>query len=398
MKMNDCVESQVRYRLNNNNWQEYMMSDNILEYCFNLPSNPSRYELQVRNRVNNNCGSSNLWSEWSEPVAWGAHNKTDVDCMVIGMKYVQCLWNTLDVNYTFYSGFDGESFRECDTYIVKDGLNVGCNQPEANSKLWTKRFETFLTKLQKGNQNYLQEHELKDRVKLDPPSNLTVEYRSDSRLCFKWMQMNDCVESQVRYRLNNNNWQEYMMSDNIPEYCFNLPSNSSRYELQVRNRVNINCGSSNLWSEWSEPVAWGAHNMTYSTQLHDSVNVWTVVMYFVGGAILLLLIVMLLHHERIRIILIPVVPKPSHDLEEWLDNSKGLKEVFKTSYTEHTCSVQEYCPVPLSDSESSDSSIISVSTDQTDCYNNIPNPDLSHPGPSSSSAEFDPPEEQHVSV
>ncbi|KAJ0003966.1 hypothetical protein NQD34_010180 [Periophthalmus magnuspinnatus] len=328
-----------------------------------------------------------------------AKKPPDVDCVVIGLKYVKCLWNTSDVNYTFYSRFHHQSFRECDTYILKNGLNVGCKQPEDD--IMNKRFNTYYTKFQQEDQNPT-EHHLKNRVKLDPPSNLTVQFRSDSSLCFEWRLIyKSCVESEVRCRLNNDNWQVSMVGPGLQEYCFNLPSNSSRYELQVRNRVSNNCGPSKEWSEWSDPVIWGAHNKTDLTGLLYSVNVWTVVMYFVGGATLLLLIVLLLHHERIRIILIPVVPKPSlvtQDFKEWLDSPKGLKDVFKPSYTERTCSVREYCPVPPSDSESSDSSIVSVSTDQTVCYNPVPNPDLNHPGPSSSSTEFVPPEEQHISV
>ncbi|KAK7926349.1 hypothetical protein WMY93_008659 [Mugilogobius chulae] len=325
----------------------------------------------------------------------------DVDCVVIHLKYIRCVWNTSDVNYTFYSRFNGESFGECDSYIVEGGLNVGCKQPE--DVLKSKRFKTFYTKLQDGEQiSTTQEHQIKSKVILNPPSNVTVQLRSDSNLWLTWAQIfAECVENEVRYRVNNNNWEVNSISGKQQEYCINLPSNSSRYELQVRSRVAYVCGPSDNWSEWSDPVVWGPHNKTVTVTDSSRLDAWTVVMYCVGGATLLLLIVLLLHHERIRIILIPVVPKPSlapHVLKDWLDSSKDIEKDFKASYTERTCSVREYCPVPSSDSESSDSSIISVSTDQTDCYNNIvPNPDPDDSG-SSSSAEFVPPEEQHLSV
>lgn len=208
------------------------------------------------------------------------------------------------------------------------------------------------------------------------------------------------------YKVNNNNWDMSRVSAGREDYCINLPSNDSRYELQVRSRVSDACGQSIEWSDWSEPVVWGSNNSTDSNQLHGSLSVWTVVMYAVLGVTLVLLLVMLLHHERIRIILIPVVPKPSlvpQDFQEWLDSSKGLKEVFKANYNERACPVREYCPVSHSDSESfdssdnSDNSNMSVSTDQTDCSSSIPTHDPNNLG-SSSANVFVPPEEQHASV
>lgn len=325
-----------------------------------------------------------------------------MDCRVIHLKYVECLWKNPDINYTFYSRFYGGSYRECDTYIIKDGLNAGCRQIEDNLK--TKRFLTFETILEHEQKNHTEELQLKNKVKLDPPSNLTVQFRSEE-LLFEWKQIfAHCVENEVRYRVNENRWEPSYKMKERNQYNIPLPSNSSRYELQVRSRVSDSCGQSEEWSDWSQPVVWGTHNNTAPAvsraSVDDSLNVWSVVIYCVVGVALFLLIVMVLRHDRIRIILIPVVPKPSlapHDLQEWLDSSKGLKEAFKTNYMEHACSVHEYCPIPSSDSNSSDSSNISVSTDQTNCSGPIPYPDLNNPRPCST-AELAPSEEQHISV
>lgn len=44
-------------------------------------------------------------------------------------------------------------------------------------------------------------------VKLYPPTNLTVKLGSDSNLWFYWNQSHSgCVESEVRYRINNKTW------------------------------------------------------------------------------------------------------------------------------------------------------------------------------------------------
>lgn len=44
-------------------------------------------------------------------------------------------------------------------------------------------------------------------VKLNPPTNLTVQNGSDCNLGFYWKQnYSNCVRSEVRYRINNKNW------------------------------------------------------------------------------------------------------------------------------------------------------------------------------------------------
>ncbi|XP_008299708.1 cytokine receptor common subunit gamma [Stegastes partitus] len=289
----------------------------------------------------------------------------DVDCVVVHLKHVHCSWNqkgTPEVNYTFSSWFHNEKVSTCATYLSENGMNTGCNQPYEE----TKRFLTFYTELEHGNDIFRKTHELVKKVKLYPPSNLTVKNGSDFNLWFYWNQTSfKCVESEVLYKINDRKEQRSMVGAAIQSYCINLPSSTSRYELRVRSRLEHICGQSLFWSDWSEPVVWGSNNGTATTQ-RLPMSVWTPVLYGVGALTLILLVIMLLHHERLRIILIPVVPKPSlisQDIEGWFP--KGVKESFKANYNERACPVREYCNVSQSDSERSDSSTSSVSTDQT---------------------------------
>lgn len=114
-----CVESEVRFKTNNNKWEVVNKKIHLVFYfcwglcafffiisfivfasksvvflppCFfsqtsklaigrqnfviNLPSIDSRYEVQVRSKLGNNCGESRFWSNWSEPVVWGSNNST----------------------------------------------------------------------------------------------------------------------------------------------------------------------------------------------------------------------------------------------------------------------------------------------------------------------------------
>ncbi|XP_053187761.1 cytokine receptor common subunit gamma-like [Scomber japonicus] len=319
-----------------------------------------------------------------------AKEPPDVECIVVHVTSVHCFWNkqgTPEVNYTISSWFINETPSECVTYLSQNSTNTGCIRPYKNSQ----RFGSFYTKLTYGNSTFQTTHDLKARVKLNPPTNLTVQNGSDSNLWFYWNQTSkNCVESEVRYRINNKKWQTSEVSVGRQKYCINLISSSSQYELQVRSRIGNDCGKSLFWSDWSQPVVWGSNNGTEPNQPNSSMTVWTTVLSVMGPFTLILLVIMLLHHERLRIIFIPVVPKPSlihHDIENWLQMSKGLKEGFKASYNERACPVREYCHVSQSDSESSDSSTFSVTTDQTDCSISIPSNESEESTACSSSSE-----------
>ncbi|XP_070700087.1 cytokine receptor common subunit gamma-like isoform X2 [Pempheris klunzingeri] len=295
------------------------------------------------------------------------------------LKYVRCSWNMLgtpEVNYTFYSwSNNNRNISECTHYLSEKNINTGCDHFYDPSQK-TFHFMQFHTKLVYGNNTDVKDHNLKMKVKLNPPINLTVQKGSDGNLWYYWNQTaSKCVESDVRFNVNNNNkWGTSKVSTGKQSFCINLPSSSSQYVLQVRSKMAYSCGDSLFWSNWSEPVVWGSNNSTDTSQMNGSVSVWTLVLYVLGATTLILLAMMLLYHERIRIVLIPVVPKPFRDnIEDLKDQlSKGLKESYKANYNERACPVREYCHVSQSDSESCDSSTFSVTTDQTNCSVSIP--------------------------
>ncbi|XP_038563604.1 cytokine receptor common subunit gamma-like [Micropterus salmoides] len=332
-----------------------------------------------------------------------AKEPPDVDCLVVNLQYVHCSWHkqgTPEVNYTFYSRFSNvNEVSECETYVLENSTNIGCNQPYGDR---LNRFYRFYSELVHGEKRSLQEHELKTKVKLNPPTNLTIKNESDSNLWVYWNQTaTNCVESEIRIRTNNKKWEMSKITVAKQNYCINLPSSSSRYELQVRSKVGYNCGDSDFWSDWSHPVVWGSNNSTDINKMNGSMSVWTLVLCVVGAITLILMVMTLLHHERLRIILIPMVPKPSlipHDIEDWFQLSKGLKESFKANYNERACPVREYCHVSQSDSESSGSSTFSFTTDQTDCSIFIPVDESDLCSSSTSAALVSSEEAEQVSV
>ncbi|XP_054610489.1 cytokine receptor common subunit gamma-like isoform X2 [Dunckerocampus dactyliophorus] len=302
-----------------------------------------------------------------------AQEPPDVDCIVLHLETVRCSWNAT-VNYTFSSWFYGENVRVCEHHLTQreNNINNGCIQPYEN------RFLTFYTQLGHGNSTSVKEHNLINKVKLNPPTNLTVQNGSDSNLWFYWNQTSPhCVENEVRYRINYKKWNTYLVIPGKQSYCINLPSSRSQYELQVRSKMEKTCGKSDFWSDWSESVVWGSNKE--ADQAQSSMFVWIIV-YVLPPVTLALMVILLLKYEWFRIRFIHVVPKPFlilQDIETWLQISKGFKEGLKTNYHEHACPVREYCQDSEFDSQSSDGSTSSFNTEQTDYSLSLPG-DTSH--------------------
>ncbi|XP_067853309.1 cytokine receptor common subunit gamma-like isoform X2 [Heptranchias perlo] len=77
MKLSRCLMYGVRYRSNKDTeWQKATVNVQM----FNLASvDPEKlYTFQVQSKINDYCGTTNLWSEWSLHVQWG-RNETQIE-------------------------------------------------------------------------------------------------------------------------------------------------------------------------------------------------------------------------------------------------------------------------------------------------------------------------------
>ncbi|KAK2823051.1 hypothetical protein Q7C36_019651 [Tachysurus vachellii] len=308
-----------------------------------------------------------------------------IECTVVNLEYVNCTWDgnrTLVENYTFLSSYNNPGFpEECSSYQYVRGLRVGCAVVYSEKDL--QRFEDFYTWLYRDNiivakQEY---KSLLKRVKLKAPNNMSVLLK-DPELWIYWNTTDKirshCQEREVRFRTNSNKWNIYSSS---MENAFNVPfpNSQSLYEFQVRVRMSSTCGQSELWSEWSEPVFWGT-KMINDTDTGQQTSVALMVLGTVGAAVVLIMLTcLLIHSERIRVILVPVVPGPKNlkdlidsyngNVEKWLHISKELQDGFKPNFSERPCTVQEFRTEAHSESESDDG--LSVHTAASSDYQSM---------------------------
>ncbi|XP_051716083.1 cytokine receptor common subunit gamma isoform X1 [Ctenopharyngodon idella] len=275
-----------------------------------------------------------------------------VQCKIINLEYVECIWNpnTSTMNYTFSSKFANDDSHDCQEYILKHNYTVGCKIPLKNHDQKFSKFQISVST--EGNHTFEKSfHSLKSLVQLKAPYNLSVKWNEhNSTLLLQWNSSTTLKDNCVVYNVRNQK-DETQLSANVTKKSYSLTqvSQNKHYVFQVRSTVSGLCGSSDLWSDWSPPVEWGsAENISRQG--------WSQWLYgFLSVLMLFLLGLLLCYCERKGIILLPVVPDPSKNLqdlfhkhdgnvESWVHISRELKDAFEPDYTEPSCDVCEVTP------------------------------------------------------
>ncbi|KAJ8407171.1 hypothetical protein AAFF_G00288470 [Aldrovandia affinis] len=183
-----------------------------------------------------------------------------VSCLIINLEFINCMWTDQGIpefNYTFHSS-QSSPLRECPKYLFTDGYTMGCRLPYKRSQ----KFHKLHTRLswENSSSERVQDIDLKDLVKLDPPHSLSLEVKEGESNPELWLHWNIscpsvCVESEVLYRQSNG---QGKITVPIVGYCFSPPFfwPDELYEFQVRIRVPEACTQSKYWSDWSAPVSW----------------------------------------------------------------------------------------------------------------------------------------------
>ncbi|XP_060783815.1 interleukin 2 receptor, gamma b [Neoarius graeffei] len=279
----------------------------------------------------------------------------NISCLIIDLKYVDCNWTKAQmqqINYTFSSKFSHDSFRECPEYLQEHGQTVGCRIPLEDQM---QRFNPFSTKLSVGGNRSIYKNytDLKQRVKLNPPYNLSVNASDrDGEVCARWTVrrtgiMQNCERYKVGYQKASGSWK---FSTDVPSspYCISPVSSRVMYTFKVQRSISTNCGGSEFWSDWSNLAQWGENKAQPPVY-------WQVFGSVLAVLILIGLSLLLYYSERIKVVFVPVTPDPSKSLqdlfkkhngnvESWVYISRELKDAFETDYTETPCVVCESSP------------------------------------------------------
>uniref|UniRef100_A0A8B9J666 Interleukin 2 receptor, gamma b n=1 Tax=Astyanax mexicanus TaxID=7994 RepID=A0A8B9J666_ASTMX len=267
----------------------------------------------------------------------------DINCMFINWEYVNCSWTRpkmQNVNYTFSSKLSSKTvYKECPQYLQEHGQNVGCRIPFTVED----QFRHFSTNLSVGrNQSVTKDYDqLLNRVKFNPPNNISVNWTgANGSLCLNWVRsikQQNCVRYMVPHKTNKN------------KYCIPYVSKEVNFTFQVRSKLEGSCGTSDFWSDWSDPVQWGNYTgMLNIIQVKKSKSPIFLSCFFLS------IVLLFFSSLTICIFILPVVPDPSKilqdlfrehngNVESWVHSSR-LKEAFETDYTEIPCIVCEPSP------------------------------------------------------
>ncbi|KAJ8257582.1 hypothetical protein GJAV_G00187330 [Gymnothorax javanicus] len=191
-----------------------------------------------------------------------------------------------------------------------------------------------------------------------------------------------CLGSEVSYRKDSG--PEEKMTGELSGRSFTLPfpSERSRYTFKVRVRVTESCLQS-AWSDWSSPRQWGPkklNNITSTDPVGGNSMGWLpYTLALVCCAAVVTGFIFVFQNERLRVILIPVVPKPGKTLDEllntyngnvedWLNISPDFAEGFKPSFSEPACPVREYSLIPQRTSSGSADSVPDLQDESDSLY------------------------------
>uniref|UniRef100_A0A8D0DHN1 Fibronectin type-III domain-containing protein n=1 Tax=Salvator merianae TaxID=96440 RepID=A0A8D0DHN1_SALMN len=286
-----------------------------------------------------------------------------VECIVFNDDYLTCEWgNRLEpeANYSFYYWYEDHQHqvKECEHYLQNNMRNIGCRFGSYRPFIL---FHVHLND-SRGEGSFLKSSmHLNNRVKPDPPFNITFQNLSQNSLTLTWStryHIPKCLVHAVKYRSNKDtDW--VLLSTQVSGLEANIASVDPKklYAFTVRSKISESCATTDLWSEWASPAFWGQNASQGSTDGAEMMSFWiqSVLIPISSFLLLLLLLIVLMRMERVWLVLLPKIPNPSKKFEElfsdyqgnfseWAGVSKEAVESFKPNYHESICLVTELLP------------------------------------------------------
>ncbi|XP_060105484.1 cytokine receptor common subunit gamma [Heteronotia binoei] len=283
-----------------------------------------------------------------------------------------CEWDSSQKpasNYSLYYRSGKDRVVECQHYLQRDGVNKGCWFNGSQIDIFPS-FYVYLHIINNGSSLFYRNStiQLQDRVKPNPPINLTIQSLGNNQLQVTWgstYKIPGCLMHMVEYQSSTDTKPKNSPTE---EMKFILPSVDPKknYTFYIRSKLNDKCATTDLWSLPAGPVFWGGNSPSKGTEdKTKSMWFWIQNVLFPIGSflLLLLLLLILMRMERVWLVLMPRIPNPSNKFEElftayqgnfseWAGVTKDAVESFMPSYRESICHVTELLPgggyLPLS--------------------------------------------------
>ncbi|XP_014348618.1 cytokine receptor common subunit gamma [Latimeria chalumnae] len=287
-----------------------------------------------------------------------AQKDGNVDCIVYNDELMKCMWNKTGIpklNYTLHYWYsDIKNKTECKKYLQEHSTNIGCRF-EPNEIIQFREFHVQLSTVEK--KEPINVFRLQNRVLPYPPTSLTFKNTEVEQIELKWeaSMKTNCLEHQVKYKSNKDS--DWTVISNLQTESFRPPSVDPEkfYTFFVRSKVNVFCGSTDLWSEWSIPAYWGKDPIELPEEQDSVFWIWRLLIPMLSIVILIILASCLVRAERLRVIIIPKIPSPEGkvddlinghhgNIHEWINISKDLMDGFAPNYNETMCLVNEQLP------------------------------------------------------
>ncbi|XP_060784743.1 cytokine receptor-like factor 2 [Neoarius graeffei] len=165
-----------------------------------------------------------------------------------------------------------------------------------------------------------------------------------------------CYKTHVQYRSHcDTSWKNY---SEIPGFSFELPAPDMKKNYAFRLRMRLEC-TQKSWGEWSPVKNWGSD--THKAPCITKTSSFTVKDYLLITMLPLtgFMLVYALTHDRVRRLVLPIIPDPKHTQERILN----IEQIQWWSNFAQTCEDCKISEIKICDREEEKTDITLIKSD-----------------------------------
>ncbi|KAM6446371.1 interleukin-5 receptor subunit alpha-like isoform 1-T1 [Liasis olivaceus] len=236
---------------------------------------------------------------------------------------MNCTWNAgknapSDTQYFLYLAYQKANENECPHYISHmSGRHAGCYFPVVTVNQYPATVTVNGSSTESPIQPYVESFRLFAKEQLQPPQNITVDYKSPLYYIVQWKPPpssrkvgSECFKFQIKDEIRNT------IIDAPNQTYFSCPK-PAKYILRIRTGGESICSISKKYGEWSEPIEFGTEPNPFPT-LHLIFSV-------LGTILIIVLLGLICKRKHIWQKLTDPVPQPKdimwqceNNMEKWV--------------------------------------------------------------------------------